>query len=194
MNDTGPTCSAHTGSISRLRAARLDQERRVPDVGDAHPVAVDSAPEDDRGTDWDSSRATPLRDRVNCHFRNAPSPLGLHAVRIEEAHAVEMVARSAPGSRRWRGCLRSSAQPPAPTADTAPRASAASDGDWASSIVLHLQRLTCPVPSRCAPHRPSPAATRSTSLFHAQMYARGNCVWLMAASQWCTIVSEAQSQ
>ena len=58
----------------QIASARLDQERRVPDVGDARALAVMVC----RRTiaEWTGIALGPRRcpRSVNCHFRNAPRP------------------------------------------------------------------------------------------------------------------------
>src|SRR5204862_391636 len=72
-------------------AARLDQKRRVPDVGDAQPRAVEVRRRAVLRKGAGNAARPRLAPVTQLPFQECAGPTRLHAARVEKAHAVEMI-------------------------------------------------------------------------------------------------------
>ena len=93
--EKGLARSAQTGSTSRLLPARLDQIGRVPDVDDAHALAVEARRRPVLRKGAREALRPGLAAVAQLPLEEGARPLRPHPAGIEEAHAIEMVGRRA---------------------------------------------------------------------------------------------------
>ena len=79
------------GIDQHVPAARLDQKRRVSDVGDAQPLAVEARRRTVRRKRAGEAARPRLSAFTQLPFEERAGSPRAHAARIEEAHAVEMI-------------------------------------------------------------------------------------------------------